>query len=77
MVVERFTRDAWRKQEEHSAAPVRKAGTTARFEPPALFLPSGSGQAAAVIQEREIDRVGGTRPIPIDFRVIAAINRNL
>jgi two-component system, response regulator FlrC len=30
-----------------------------------------------VIQERVIDRVGGTRPVPIDIRIIATSNRNL
>ncbi len=29
------------------------------------------------IQERIIDRVGGTRPVPIDIRIIATSNRNL
>jgi two-component system, response regulator FlrC len=29
------------------------------------------------LQERIIDRVGGTRPVPIDIRVIATSNRNL
>jgi len=29
------------------------------------------------IQERVIDRVGGTKPIPVDIRVIATTNRNL
>ncbi|MHB1285224.1 MAG: sigma-54-dependent transcriptional regulator [Leptospirales bacterium] len=30
-----------------------------------------------VIQEREVDRVGGIRPIPVDLRIIATTNRNM
>ncbi len=30
-----------------------------------------------VLQEKEIERVGGNNPIPVDVRVIAATNRNL
>jgi two-component system response regulator FlrC len=30
-----------------------------------------------VLQEREIDRVGGKEPVPVDVRVIATTNRNL
>jgi transcriptional regulator with GAF, ATPase, and Fis domain len=30
-----------------------------------------------VLQEREFERVGGTRPIPTNVRVVAATNRNL
>ena len=30
-----------------------------------------------VLQEKEITRVGGSKPIPIDVRVIAATNRDL
>src|SRR5437660_10752672 len=29
------------------------------------------------IQERVIDRVGGTRPVPVDIRIVATSNRNL
>ncbi|MFZ5633045.1 MAG: sigma-54 interaction domain-containing protein [Bacillota bacterium] len=30
-----------------------------------------------VLQEREIERIGGIKPIPVDVRVIASTNRNL
>lgn len=30
-----------------------------------------------VIQEKEVDRVGGTRPIPIDVRIIATTNKDI
>ena len=30
-----------------------------------------------VLQEREIDRVGGLEPVPVDVRVVAATNRNI
>ncbi|MCK4768298.1 MAG: sigma-54-dependent Fis family transcriptional regulator [Desulfobacula sp.] len=30
-----------------------------------------------VLQEKTIERVGGTQPIPVDFRLIAATNKNL
>jgi DNA-binding NtrC family response regulator len=30
-----------------------------------------------VLQEREVDRLGGTAPVPVDVRVIATTNRNL
>ena len=30
-----------------------------------------------MLQEREIERVGGNRPIPLDVRVLAATNRDL
>ena len=30
-----------------------------------------------VLQERKVERIGGTKPIPIDIRIVAATNRNL
>jgi two-component system response regulator FlrC len=30
-----------------------------------------------VLQEREIDRVGGLRPVPVDVRIVATTNRDL
>src|SRR5262249_38389848 len=30
-----------------------------------------------VLQEREIERIGGNKPIPVDVRVLAATNRDL
>ncbi|MEI9931474.1 MAG: sigma 54-interacting transcriptional regulator [Rhizomicrobium sp.] len=29
------------------------------------------------IQEREIDRVGGTKPVKVDIRIIATSNRDM
>ncbi len=30
-----------------------------------------------VLQEREVDRIGGTKPIPVDVRVVATTNRDI
>lgn len=30
-----------------------------------------------VIQDKEVERIGGTRPIPLDFRIIAATNKDM
>ncbi|MGV8056705.1 MAG: sigma-54 interaction domain-containing protein [Smithellaceae bacterium] len=41
------------------------------------LTPGAQVRLLRVIQEKKIERVGGTEPIPLDIRVIAATHRNL
>jgi transcriptional regulator with PAS, ATPase and Fis domain len=67
-----------------TGAVARKVGRLERANRGTLFLDEIGDMSLALqskilraLQEREIERVGGTESIPIDVRVIAATNRDL
>jgi transcriptional regulator with GAF, ATPase, and Fis domain len=67
-----------------TGATAQKKGKVETAEGGTLFLdevselaPGLQAKLLRVLQEREFERVGGTRPIPLDVRLIAASNRNL
>jgi len=62
----------------------QKRGRFERADRGTLFLdeigelpPQAQVRMLRVLQYKEIERVGGTKPIPVDIRLIAATNRNL
>ncbi len=66
-----------------TGADRRKEGTFRQADGGSLFLDEVSDMSPAmqvkllrVLQEREIVRVGGATPIPVDVRIIAATNRD-
>ena len=62
----------------------QKRGRFERADKGTIFLdeigelpPQAQVRMLNVLQNREIERVGGTRSIPVDIRIISATNRNL
>ena len=67
-----------------TGAAQRRIGAFERANTGTIFLdeigdmPLGlQARLLRVLQEREIQRIGGTAPIPVDVRVVAATNKNL
>ena len=63
-------------QQKKGKLEVADGGTVFLDEIGELPLPLQS-QLLRVLQDREFERVGGTRPIAVDIRLVAATNRNL
>ncbi len=62
---------------QHAGAFERAEGGTLFLDEIGLAPPSVQTRLLRVLEEREIIRVGGTRSIPVNLRVISASNRNL
>src|SRR4029453_17708321 len=67
-----------------TGAIAQKKGKVELADGGTLFLdeigdlsPALQGKLLRVLQEREFERVGGTRTLKVDIRLIAATNRNL
>jgi transcriptional regulator with GAF, ATPase, and Fis domain len=63
---------------------VSRAGSFERANGGTLFLdeigemsPGAQTRLLRVIEEKELTRVGGSRPVPLDVRVVSATNREL
>ncbi|MBT1074169.1 sigma-54 interaction domain-containing protein [Geobacter grbiciae] len=73
--------------EEGAFSGARKKGKPGKFELACggtLFLDEigelpleSQAKLLRVLEERKIDRLGGTAPLPVDFRLVAATNRDL
>ncbi len=67
-----------------TGAVSQKRGRFERSDQGTIFLdeigelpPQAQVRMLRVLQDKEIERVGGTNPIAVDIRIIAATNRNL
>jgi len=67
-----------------TGAVAQKKGKLETAEGGTVFLdeigelsPELQAKLLRVLQDREFDRVGGTKPVRVDFRLLAATNRNL
>ncbi|EPR38728.1 sigma54 specific transcriptional regulator, Fis family [Desulfovibrio sp. X2] len=67
-----------------TGALARKRGRFERADGGTIFLdeigelpPQAQVRLLHVVQRREIERVGGSEPIPVDIRIVAATHRNL
>jgi DNA-binding NtrC family response regulator len=52
-------------------------GGTIFLDEMAEILPSVQVKLLRVVQERELERVGGTKTLPVDVRILSATNKNL
>jgi formate hydrogenlyase transcriptional activator len=67
-----------------TGAIARKAGSFEIAHRGTIFLdeigdlpPEAQAKLLRVLQDREVQRIGGARPIPVDVRVVAATNHDL
>lgn len=68
----------------YTGADRARAGRFERAQGGTLFLdevsslsPAAQAKLLRVLQEREVERVGGSQPLPVDVRIIAAANVDL
>jgi DNA-binding NtrC family response regulator len=66
-----------REIEKPDAGSEDRTGGTLFLDEVGLLSPFLQAKLLRALQQREIDRIGGRTPIPIDIRLIAATNRNL
>jgi two-component system, NtrC family, response regulator PilR len=64
-------------QSKHIGLVEAASGSTLFLDEVADMSLSTQAKLLRVLQEREIRRVGGTKSIPVDLRIIAATNKNL